>query len=211
MKTVVASPNPIFMTRADVTVNVQNLNNEGYFQIQPYASSTTSVPVFRMQFRYELANSEMSGWITHTRPLGCRVYRATSQTIPDGAVTALAFDTEVYDQGDCWSSAQPTRLVVPVRGLYLAGGGWARDAANNPNSSRHWVMIGHNGTTSLAANEEHTVPNKAVIASACAIFWGEAGDYVEIMALQDSGAPRNSFAAGATNQARCWGALVRLA
>ncbi len=45
---------------------------------------------------------------------GCLVARTTTQSISDNTNTVASFNSEVYDEGNFYSSGQPTRLTIPA-------------------------------------------------------------------------------------------------
>lgn len=137
--------------------------------------------------------------------VGCFVIQTVSQSIPSGSLTPLVFDTEIFDTGNCWSSSQPSRLYIPQSGYYIAGGGWSRNEANNPNSSRHMVLVGlydsgYNLIRYISASEVHTIPSKFARASVSSgPFFAMAGQIVSILAYQDSGSTVYTYPSSITN------------
>lgn len=155
--------------------------------------------------------------IRGTIPIGCYVYRSTQQLIPNATVTPLSWDAEVVDIGGCWSSAYPDRLVAPVAGYYMAGGGWTRSAAENPNASRHWagILVYNSGGVLrgyYATSEVHTVANNPVgVSVTTGMFFLNPGDYVQVCVYQNSGAGRYAEAGSPTYPCYNYGWLVRIA
>ncbi len=155
--------------------------------------------------------------ITGSTPIGCRVYRSTAQSIPNNTITPLSWDTEVYDIGGCWSPTYPDRLVAPVAGYYMAGGGWGRNPANNPTASRHWVWVevyDANNTLKFraAANELHTIPNNfAETSVVTGMIYLNAGEYVKIAVYQNSGISVNTIPASSVYHCGNYGWLARIA
>jgi len=155
---------------------------------------------------------KMSGAVRQSTALGCRVIPTVTQTIPNATLTALSFNTEIYDTDNCWSAASPTRLVAQTAGYYMAGGGWTMSSSQNTVASRQWVGVRRSDGVIVCANETHTVPNKYVIVScATGLFYMSAGQYIEIVAFHDQGGARTADAASTTNQYFCSGWLQRVA
>jgi hypothetical protein len=128
-------------------------------------------------------------------PPRARVYRATDQAIPTGVSTAIAFSAYRYKVGDVWTAAAPTRLVAPVSGLYAltAGLRWESSAAG----ARRQALFRVNGATIVRVHEYGpqllgTLPHQPLADE----YELAAGDYVELMVLQDTGANLNIFANG---------------
>jgi hypothetical protein len=134
-----------------------------------------------------------TAWI---RP-AARVRRAALQAIPTGAAfTAITFDTEVFDQGgNFWVVAAPTRLTIPLSGLYIFGGCgiWAGNATGTRE-----LGVRLNGSTIIAVNDQ---PPDAT-SGAGNTPWQQItyqkilgeGDYLELVARQESGGSLNMTA-----------------
>lgn len=144
--------------------------------------------------------------------LGCRVIRTTPQTIPNAAFTAIAFDTEINDMGGCWSGAYPTRLIIPSAGVYRAGASvlFAPSTAARRHLLFIWLTSGTN-TYQLARSDSHTSFNAYTGVNVSVCFYANAGDYIEVIAYQDSGADLNTVAASSTAQQNCSAYLFRVA
>lgn len=142
---------------------------------------------------------------------GCRVIRTSSQSIPDSTITPLSFDTEVNDQGGCWSIGTPINLVAPSAGYYIAGGGWGFDALNNANASRMVAGVYLNGATRLADTTLHTIAaTLAVLSVVTGMFYMAASDYVQIIAIHSQGSTKSSLAGSTYNQHYCHGWLTKV-
>lgn len=128
---------------------------------------------------------------TVTEPvLNASVYHDAAQSIANDTVTALAFNQERYDNGGFHSTvSNNTRLTAPVDGLYEIKGHIAFAAAAN---GRRGVTIRLNATTNLASqNDNLDAANQACQLSVAREYRLAAGDYVELMAYQNSGGPVN--------------------
>jgi hypothetical protein len=146
-------------------------------------------------------------------PPGCRVIATETQTIPDLVSTPLTFTTEIHDTANCWSPANPTRLVAQTSGYYMAGGAVTYNNGQIVADARIIVMVYKNGTINLQSNEVHAHANNWVTASvATGMFHMEAGEYVEILAYQNLGIPIETdvWTSDLTRQQRVNGWLVRV-
>lgn len=135
------------------------------------------------------------GQIASTTQFGCWAYNSAAQSINSGTPTVLTFDTEFYDRGAVHDVAVSTgRMTVPAGG----GGLWSFWAvatfAANAAGSRSLTLRG-NGGLSLA---NATIQANTVAAAVTAfpiMTPGPvpliAGDYVEVLATQDSGGALN--------------------
>jgi hypothetical protein len=144
------------------------------------------------------------------RGRGCRLYCSTSQTIQSTANTPLAFDTEVIDDDDCWSSGEPTKLYARVSGYYAAGGG-AVFVAGYGTGYRISISVRKNGSIYLQSPVSYkgTDANYGVCVST-EKFYLAAGGYVEICVYHDRGFPVVISAATVENEYLCNGWLVRI-
>ena len=113
-----------------------------------------------------------------------RAIAGSSQTIPSSSVVVLNFATEVYDTADLYSSStNPSRLTAPVAGIYRIAATGIWDSFSSTGSRRVWVEV--NGET---AHNTVVAPSSAVFTQSLSTDLElAAGDYVEVLALQDSG------------------------
>lgn len=116
-------------------------------------------------------------------PAPCRVIRTTAQSIGNGGFTAISFDSEDYDADGMHNTVTPTRITVPVSGVYRLGGAitWASNAAG--------IRTFHlrvNGTDVVCAEDKAAVSGSMsmTISAECYL---DLGDYVELYTYQDSG------------------------
>lgn len=119
---------------------------------------------------------------------GAAVTRSTSQTISNNTFTAISFDTEGYDRGGYWDAGQPTRFTIPSGqggffDVYFSG---EYDSATG---SRQWLFL-VNGTNYLQTNVTTNVSGGARSFALIYDLPLSAGDYIECLVYQDSGASR---------------------
>lgn len=122
------------------------------------------------------------------RPVA-RIQRNANQSIPNNTDTALQFDIVNFDTHNMYDGLNNTRLTIPIDGLYLMGAdiSWAATTAVKEAAFRL------NGVTELD-RQSASDPLSGTI------FWAQnlqylwffsQGDYVEVVAFQNSGAPIN--------------------
>lgn len=114
----------------------------------------------------------------------------TDHAIPNATATAVPFDTVVTDPTGLWSVANPTRLTAPVAGQYLVAASLFWQSAA---TGECLLRIQKNGvSTDLYGSS--SIPNVAGTSAATSttvIIAMAAGDYVEAIAFQNSGAGLN--------------------
>lgn len=71
-----------------------------------------------------------------------RIFHSVDQPAPSPGTTILTFDSVLWDDGDFYDPANPTRLTAPVPGLYLAG---ANAAIEIFAADKLWMEIMKNG------------------------------------------------------------------
>lgn len=137
------------------------------------------------------------------------IYQNTPQSVANASTTvALNFDTEVDDPHNMWVSGSPSRITVPFAATWDAQGvvSWS---VNTTGVRRVWLRV--NGATTVPGSAA-SVPAMATIGASVATkvckIKLNAGDYIEVLAYQNSGgalstlcvAPENSgFAAWLTH------------
>jgi hypothetical protein len=113
---------------------------------------------------------------------GARVYHSTDQSY--SFVNPVEFDTEVFDEGDYFDIADPTRLTIPEDGYYLVG--CCVTFEETTTSTYYGVDIIKNGGGALVYERRHvpapTNPLGQTIVLTTLLFL-EADDYLEVSVL----------------------------
>ena len=139
-----------------------------------------------------------------------RVYvdNSANQSISDSVVTALSFDTELFDVGAMHSTVTNTsRITVPAAGVYVFSCNidWVADSATGDRSAR---LIVNGASTRALVVAAGKVGGDGPGQSVTTILDLAANDFVECAAAQNSGAARTvqSYANGITHfaAARLW-------
>lgn len=135
-------------------------------------------------------------WLATDAP-HCRVYNSANISLTNSTVTALTFDSERYDVGGCHSTSVNTgRITVPSG----AGGKWEFKAhvefASNSSGYRY-IGIRVNGGTVVAYTSAAAVNGIATILHLTTDYAMSAGDYMEVIAFQNSGGALNASAVSA--------------
>lgn len=116
--------------------------------------------------------------------VGARVRNSATQLITPLTITPMTFDTEVFDYGDCFQLATPTRLTAPVKGVYNITAG-VRFPFNAAGYRRLAALV--NGGSTAFATEVPTVNGDNTEIAIGAAWELAAGDYVEATLFQSSG------------------------
>jgi hypothetical protein len=126
----------------------------------------------------------------YTRP-AARVYNTASQSIATATFVALTFNSERFDTDSMHSTVTNTgRLTATTAGIYLAGGNIL--FAANATGVRGLGIRG-NGVTLLALQATNARTDGAgTYLSVSTLYQFSAGDYVELVAWQNSGSALNS-------------------
>ena len=119
------------------------------------------------------------------RPI-VKIRRTAAQTIPNNTATAVTYTATVFDTNGMFDLGNPTRLTIPITGLYLMGlyYEWPVSA----NTARE-VFFRLNGSMELdrqsLISANAAVPNHQQ--NHVYPWFFSAGDYVETLAFQTSG------------------------
>ncbi len=126
---------------------------------------------------------------------GARVRRTTAVDVNNASTAVLSWDATDYNVGSVFDGAQPTRMTAPVAGRYMiiASARWDSDV-----DGRRTIALALNGGVG-PAGAQIARTNVSPLLNGGAAFTPEqtamtvyklnAGDYVEVWAYQNSGAP----------------------
>jgi hypothetical protein len=118
------------------------------------------------------------------RYIGCRLAHSAAQSTTNGVALTLTWDTEEGDDDGMHDAGAPTRVVLPLDGVYRIVGQAPFDA--NATGFRTLVLA-RNG----AGIREVLMPAVSGVRTTpilAAEIVAAAGDYVELVAFQNSGA-----------------------
>lgn len=173
-----------FRTRADLVL-----------WTNPVTAQLASVldPIDGGLYRYDgAAWKRISG-----KMIGAKAHRAAAQSLGNGSFTAISFDTELFDSGDCYAPANPTRFVAPIAGVYLVtfSGG-----LNSAVGGRIAGQLRKNGGTTEYGGTLVPITNASEVGVAYSTLVSlAAGDYVEFQMYQESGSAQNTGVSGYSN------------
>ena len=122
---------------------------------------------------------------------GASAVRATNQSIPNSANTAISFSGVTYDDYGMWAVGNPTRLTIPAaltgKRILIVG---QLDWTANVTGTRGAALI-KNGTTRIAEAAFGTTTSSHVPLTPVALDVPVTSDYYEIQAFQASGGALN--------------------
>lgn len=117
----------------------------------------------------------------------CRVHRITFQSVPNGTVTQISWDAELYDPCGMHDLAtNPQRITVKSTGLYAISAALYFPPAT---SQTRLMKITKNATTDLLTWIEVTAQETMGMLHCTEQL--SAGDYVDVRVVQNSGASMN--------------------
>lgn len=117
-----------------------------------------------------------------------RRHKSLGFNVDNDTLTAVDFFTPFagsFDQGGFFNPALPTRFTIPVTGVYILGGTTSWDA--NATGTRY-MELRVNGTNILEADESNSDALSSHFVSLATTFHFSAGDYIELLVRQTSGA-----------------------
>ena len=142
-----------------------------------------------MAFFDSAGNLKVTG-VTSESLLGAQAYRTTTQSIPDSLDTVVTFDIEDYDRGGIHDNAvNPSRFTVPRAGRYLVSGNIT--FTGNNAGIRYFYIRKNGGGLLLVATQTATQSAANTQFGSSKVFQLEAGDYIEMIAYQNSGGALN--------------------
>lgn len=114
----------------------------------------------------------------------------TSQTISNNTQTAIAWTVEVFDTNGFHDNAtNNTRITIPTgkSGYYLIN---ARHEWDGNTSGERGLWVKKNGTTTVATADFHNAASTGPFMKVTGVQNLSAGDYIEMICYQTSGANR---------------------
>lgn len=135
-----------------------------------------------------IANGAITTPKVGTRPTA-RATRNTSQSVPNATNTIISFSGVDYDTNTFWSAGSPSRLTVAVAGKYLLIGNLRWDVNA---TGRRDIYITKNGAALVGVNQ-NAVTGTLSATDMSTITLGDfaAGDYAELLGVQNSGGALN--------------------
>lgn len=121
--------------------------------------------------------------------LFCSVYNNAAQVIPTGVLTALTYNTRIFNYGNMFDPANPTYITIPYDGRYTLKA-MARFAINAVGSRQ---LVFHNITKAIFP-DSLWVPTNGAVPTDLSISLTDffyAGDRISVEVLQDSGGNLN--------------------
>ena len=118
--------------------------------------------------------------------IGCRLYRATDQTIGNASVEYVNYSNERWNEGITWRISEPSVIIIDTPGTYIVvvQNQWS----NSSSTGIRITAILLNGETYLAYQSN---AGSLLYQNVSTIYKFEADDYIQIMVYQTSGGNLN--------------------
>ena len=118
--------------------------------------------------------------------IGCRLYRATDQTIGNASVEYVNYSNERWNEGITWSISEPSVITIDTSGTYIivVQNQWS----NSSSTGIRITAVLLNGETYLAYQSN---AGSLLYQNVSTIYKFEADDYIQIMVYQTSGGNLN--------------------
>lgn len=147
--------------------------------------------------------------------ISASVKASGTQSIASATNVAVSFNTEEWDTNAMWSNSDPTRIYVPAGygGKYLVTGQVAFDNNSTGHRSLKICVNGNTGTWLAKTNETNLGTTDCQWLQVTKVFGLSAGDYVELIAYQNSGSALNiglGVDEGGVDEAS-WFQIIRIA
>lgn len=144
-------------------------------------------------YTYLLAKFQAAvAWVTPSmwsNPYYCKVTRATSQAISNGG-GYVTWTAEELDPQNMWGAGSPTRVTVPVKGVYVL----ISTVTFVGNATGRRAVAFHKNGSSVAPSFHSLFPSVltgTIAPQGVLMLECEANDYLEVFAYQDSGGNLN--------------------
>jgi hypothetical protein len=123
------------------------------------------------------------------------VTAGATNSLLNGVLTTISFNTEQYDIGGCWAvSPSPTAIIIPTGGdgVYLV---LANAAFSSNSAGARFARISKSGVAIYQQYYPTTVGDQTLFE----LFWiapMAAGDYFQLSLLQSSGSTLDGIGSG---------------
>jgi hypothetical protein len=134
----------------------------------------------------------LDGSINKSTALACRLRHTVNQSIPNNTWTVLAFDVEVFDNDGLHSNTvNNSRITIQHAGVYVLVTHVA--FATNATGFRGLTFRRSGAAVYLSFGYQVAVSGNETRLVATTIWQFSAGDYIEVMAYQNSGGALNAI------------------
>lgn len=128
-------------------------------------------------------------------PPKCRVYNSAAISVTNSVETALTFNSERFDTDTLHSTSVDTgRITFTTAGTYLVGGSIRWEDSASTVAQRLAIRLG--GATKLAETLNNHANNGGSPLSIATLYAFSAGDYIELVAYQNTTGALNVTATG---------------
>jgi hypothetical protein len=137
-----------------------------------------------------MASERLFGSPTRGKLPAVRLYRDTTETIPNDVDTPVTWSEAVLDTDNMWTAGAPTRITFQRPGIYAIGGcyGWpgggTTDARRITSIERNGVVAGSGGHLARTENRYIAAGTPIMTQTVVSIFNFAAGDYITLNVYQ---------------------------
>lgn len=116
----------------------------------------------------------------------CRVTRPSTQSIPDNALTTVAFDSEEFDTDSMHSTVtNNSRITFNTAGFYIVGFNGILQTGSD--YVRTFATLVANGSTEIARSSFGNLPiNTTPQLAVTTVYQFSVGGYLEVQVYQDN-------------------------
>lgn len=125
---------------------------------------------------------------------GALVSTTTTTSLTSATAAAISFTTEDRDDNGYWTAGSPTRITIPNAGWYALSADVQFDH-NTSGMRRAYFRLNGSTTFGVASTDGISTTGAGTGVLSSAIRYFAAGDYVELLARQDSGSALNFVSA----------------
>lgn len=117
---------------------------------------------------------ELGAWTNKPTKIACRLHKSSTQAVTGGNTVTVQWDVEDFDYGGFFDIGSPTRITIPIDGVYFIAAGVHYNANSVVVTE---IMI--NGATEIArqAQGNSGVQEGAGVST---LYEFSAGEYVEV-------------------------------
>jgi hypothetical protein len=171
---------------------IPNLKAGDYVEIYGYADASVTAQSGITASRFSLMKIASPQTISASESITCKYTTTAGSSFTDGVAAIVDFGTKEFDSHSAVTTGGSWKFTAPVSGVYTING---HIGFNIPSSTRYQItaLLRKNGTETnrcLISTTQNSA-NTAMGLPFTFMLKLNAGDYIDLQAIQDSGASRN--------------------